>query len=242
MPSVSDREPDAREPGAAIVTARVDPSPHRQLEALSELLQQSDARQQRAAAELHDHALQMLTATLVLLDAAERKSAIAGIDAAEIGAARNAAAQVMERVLRVAFDLCPQLVHALGLRDGLRGVAERTAAETGWTVTVTGDTRRLPPESEALAFGAGCEAIDNARRHANAQAVSVEMTVNQGWLTLTVADDGVGFTLCRGAASGDGRSLGGLELTAQPLHTAGGRLVVDSAPGQGTRVAVWLPV
>jgi signal transduction histidine kinase len=121
-------------------------------------------------------------------------------------------------------------------------MAERAGAQAGWRVGVAGDARRLAPEAEALAFGAGCEAIDNARRHANARNVSIDVKVEQGWLTLEIGDDGVGFVLGRGCSESTPRTPSGLELAAQRLHNGGGRLVVDSAPGKGTRVAVWLPV
>ena len=90
-----------------------------------------------------------------------------------------------------------------------------------------------PPEIEAAAYYVACEALTNAVKHASATHVQVRTDQRDGVLRLVVADDGVG-----GAAANGGTGLAGL---ADRVAAQGGRLVVESPPGAGTRVAAEFP-
>ncbi len=71
-------------------------------------------------------------------------------------------------------------------------------------------------------------------KHAQASYASVEVRVSGGWLSARVRDDGIG-----GADTGRGSGLTGLVDRVEAL---GGRLSLTSPPGQGTTVAVALPL
>ena len=94
---------------------------------------------------------------------------------------------------------------------------------------------RLPEAVEAAAFRIVQEAIQNARRHAQCSALTIELHRNDGWLTLAVADDGVGFATAR---EHSGLGLSSMRERARLL---GGRCTVTSQPGRGTRLDVRLP-
>jgi two-component system sensor histidine kinase UhpB len=75
------------------------------------------------------------------------------------------------------------------------------------------------------------EAFNNIERHADAQRVKVSLQPANNHLTLTVADDGRGFTADE--VSGDRFGLQGMRERAEMI---GGRLQVTSAVGQGTMI------
>jgi signal transduction histidine kinase len=93
---------------------------------------------------------------------------------------------------------------------------------------------RLPASLEATAYFVISEALTNVVKHARAEAASVAARVEHGQLRVEIIDDGIG-----GARGGDGTGLGGLEDRVSALD---GRLLLDSPPGQGTRVCALLPV
>jgi two-component system NarL family sensor kinase len=99
---------------------------------------------------------------------------------------------------------------------------------------------RLPKEVELTLLRIAQEAVSNARRHGAASRVQVLLSVSRRVAELRVVDDGRGF-LCEPGFPGSmaGEGLPGMRERAQLL---GGRLLVESAPGAGTRIAVTLPL
>jgi signal transduction histidine kinase len=94
--------------------------------------------------------------------------------------------------------------------------------------------RRLPAGLEATAYFVVSEALTNVVKHAHASRAIVTARVERGQLRVEIRDDGVG-----GAQGGGSTGLRGLEDRVSALD---GRLVVESPPGQGTRMCALLPV
>lgn len=84
------------------------------------------------------------------------------------------------------------------------------------------------------------EALNNLVRHAAARRVRIGLTVQPDGFSLSVEDDGVGFSVDPSAAPRAGAGNGLANMCAR-LAAAGGRCTVDSAPGRGTRVVFELP-
>src|SRR6202011_920654 len=104
------------------------------------------------------------------------------------------------------------------------GVPVRMAATT---------TQRLPIRIEAELFRVAQEALTNVRKHAHAREVEVALRKRGSTLTLSVRDDGRGFSPRGLRADGLNHGVLGMRERAKLL---GGRLQVSSAPGKGTRV------
>ena len=96
---------------------------------------------------------------------------------------------------------------------------------------VSGLERRMAPEVETGAYFVVSEAMVNAVKHAAPTTLSVSLRRTEDRLDLEVTDDGAG-----GAATG-----AGLRGMADRVHALGGRLVVDSRAGGGTRVEAVIP-
>ena len=80
------------------------------------------------------------------------------------------------------------------------------------------------------------EALQNVVKHSGARAATVRLAQAPQNIRLHVSDGGKGFA----GSTNDGVGLGLLSMRER-VHTAGGRIVIRSVPGQGTRVAVTLP-
>jgi signal transduction histidine kinase len=81
------------------------------------------------------------------------------------------------------------------------------------------------------------EGLRNVLRHSHAHEASVEITGRGGTLEVHIADQGVGFAMSQLGNTG----LGLLSMQER-AHQLGGRMVVHSAPGAGTRIGVRLPL
>ena len=80
------------------------------------------------------------------------------------------------------------------------------------------------------------EAFSNAARHGGATHVEARLAAEDGVLKITIRDDGRGFDPARA------RRGVGLRSMAERVERRRGQLVIDAAPGQGTRIGVSLPL
>ncbi len=92
--------------------------------------------------------------------------------------------------------------------------------------------------AQLLTYQVAREALSNAARHSRASHITVELSEADGNLRLVVEDDGVGFDV----RSVDREAHFGLQLVAERVEAGGGRVVVDSALGIGTKVAAMVPL
>jgi signal transduction histidine kinase len=95
---------------------------------------------------------------------------------------------------------------------------------------------RLPPAVEQGLYYIAQEALNNALKHSRAKSIAVCLLQNGAAVCLEIADDGVGFEAAHAYQQGK-LGLPDMEQRASEL---GGRLVVTSEPGQGTRIRVEL--
>ncbi len=111
------------------------------------------------------------------------------------------------------------------------------ARHAGVGVTVVGDgTTRYPREVETAVYFCCLEALQNASKHAHANAVVLRLAGEAGRLVVEIVDDGVGFEV---SSNSGGR---GLTNMRDRIGAVGGSVEVCSSPGAGTRVHLVVPV
>jgi signal transduction histidine kinase len=93
-------------------------------------------------------------------------------------------------------------------------------------------------DAAELVYRVAQEAVRNAAAHAAAATIVVRITVTDATLLLTIADDGRGFD--PGTVKVRPGHLG-LELLRDLTTAADAVLLLDSAPGRGTRVRLEVP-
>jgi signal transduction histidine kinase len=197
------------------------------------------AERQRLAREIHDTLAQDFTSIVLHLEAAD--AALPDeVDPARthVTRARAAARSGLAEARRLVLALRPEPLEGASLPEALRRVAARWAEETGIpaAVVVTGEPVSLHPEAEVTLLRAAQEALTNVRKHAQARQVSITLSYMGDQVTLDAQDDGVGFN-----ASAPTEGFG-LAAMRQRVEQLGGAVVVESAPGHGTTVAVTLPL
>jgi signal transduction histidine kinase len=86
------------------------------------------------------------------------------------------------------------------------------------------------------------ETLNNARKHASANQIQVNLNLHHQWISLEFHDDGIGFDVpARLGSYVDGGHLG-LVSIREWAEEVGGEWQVISEPGQGTRVLVIIPL
>ena len=146
---------------------------------------------------------------------------------------RDRLQHTVTEVRRIVEGLRPSAIDELGLAEALRQLGA-AGADPGFAVRVPATFGDLPAAVEVAAYRIAAEACTNVIRHAQASRCSIEAEVWNGWLTLTVADDGRGF----GAEAAVGVGLRSMHDRANEV---GGSVEIRSAP-DGTTVSSRLPL
>ncbi len=197
-----------------------------------------ERERRRWARELHDDSLQQLAATRIFLAAAlqgtgpdrEQRIEDAASDAVD-----GLEAQIDE-LSRLIDDLRAGAVEKHGLAGALESLSRECAARGGPEVSARVEIdARLAADQEQAVYRLAQEALNNVRKHAQASAAELTAELAGGQVVLAVGDDGRGFDP---GASGGSRGLVGMHERVELL---GGKLEIDSAPEEGTRVTVRLP-
>lgn len=194
---------------------------------------------ERLAREIHDTVAQGFTGIVMQLEAAEQAfDRDPSAARAHLDRARTSARESLAEIRRSVHALRPELLDAEGLQDALRRIADRWAADTGIlaTVRVSGEPQPLTPDRELALLRAAQEALANVARHSEARRVTVALAHAPDEVRVVVTDDGRGFDP---ATAAGGMGLRGLQ---DRLADVGGHGRIESAPGEGTRVVLEVPV
>jgi signal transduction histidine kinase len=193
----------------------------------------ADEERRRIQRDLHDGAQQRLVSLALILSMAESRLQSEPERAAQlIAQAREEAQQAIGELRELAGGIHPAVLSDHGLCAALEALASRAPVP----VQVNGDLaeQKLQPAVEAAAYFVTSEALANVAKYAHATAAFVEVDLQNGYLRLSVRDDGVG-----GADPQQGSGLNGLRDRVDALD---GTLELHSPPGEGTELIVEIPV
>jgi two-component system, sensor histidine kinase PdtaS len=211
-----------------------------QLEALSRrLLEVQEVERRALTTELHDRVGQNLTGLSINLQ--NMKALLSG-EAAQILAKKFDDAQsLVEDTARQIRDIMAELhlpeLEDYGLAAALETYAERVASRGNLELIANLPDLAPPPlpsEVRIALFRAAQEAISNVLKHANATQLEISLQGENGRVRLRVEDDGQGFE--PEAPSQKEASTWGLKIMRERIESIGGKVQIESEPGQGTRV------
>jgi PAS domain S-box-containing protein len=199
----------------------------------------------RIAREIHDELGSLLVALKMDVDWLARRVAERADLHAKCHAMGRLIDTAVDKVGRIITDLRPSILDHQGLWAALEWQAQEfvESAELRAELQVHVAAGVAPPHGgRAIAvFRILQEMLSNVARHARARSVQIRIVVDgppQPVLYLDVRDDGVGAPA---EALADARSYGVMGMRERAAHF-GGRLTIDSAPGQGTRVRLVMPL
>ncbi len=144
----------------------------------------------------------------------------------------------IEEVKRISYNLYPHQIEKLGLTSALNSLLNSVAAASGikFDYEVHNIDSMLSKENEINFFRIIQEAVGNLVKHSRALKARVQIGKTPGLITVLVADNGTGFNAGR---IFEGAGLSSIYERARILK---GSLKIDSAPGKGTTITLYLPV
>lgn len=200
-----------------------------------EITEISSREQRRIGNDLHDGLGQELTGIALMLTSLagrlQREGHAATQDAEEIVGLVN---RTIESARALARGLSPVSIERGGLTFALRALASRASDMYGVKVRFQSNIwPQLTLEASGCShlYRIAQEALSNAVRHGKASEIAIELHVRDEAVTLTVGDNGRGFTLGAGLTSGMG-----LRIMQYRANIIGGSIAFDTRPGGGTRM------
>jgi signal transduction histidine kinase len=166
---------------------------------------------------------------------------------AEVVKIEDMARRTTQEIRHMLFTLRPLVLETEGLDAALRLMAEKMKDTFQQNVSVTVDpelVEKLETNKQTTIFFLVEEALSNARKHANASKIGVRLvfTRDRNIALLEVTDDGVGFDVDAINADYEKRGSLGMVNLRERAQLINGLLHIDSTPGKGTRVEIFIPL
>ncbi|MGQ9767697.1 MAG: ATP-binding protein [Anaerolineae bacterium] len=198
----------------------------------------------RIARELHDDTIQALIVLARQIEAlALRNEENPPVETRALRELKTAVDDILQGVRRFSRDLRPSTLDDLGLLPTLEGLAasltEKDSIPT--RLYVTGERRRLAPETELVLFRIVQEALNNVKKHAGATQATVTVKFADDMVEMTVQDNGKGFTLNVSVEELAVSGHLGLIGMRERARLVGGDLSIQTQPGRGAKVTVKVP-
>ena len=223
----------------------------RELAAWSEAVREEERT--RIAREVHDELGSLLVALKMDVGWLDKRLSEqeqrAALEAQSMREKMRAKCQNMSRLIenavvnvgRIITDLRPSILDHQGLWGALEWQAQEfvqsAEQQLKWCMEVN-EQRELPEPMAMAVFRIFQEMLSNVGRHARAHTVDVDIVEREGWLHLSVEDDGCG-ALSQAFESAQAYGIMGMRERARHF---GGVIDIDSAPGRGTRMRLSMPL
>jgi two-component system sensor histidine kinase DegS len=208
------------------------------------MLRAEVAERSRIATAVHDDTVQVMAATLVVLDRVAEMVERYGDARINVllADARAVLSDASERTRRLAFELWPVCLRERGLAGAIATLVTETGREIGAHVSVCVAGERFEWGIEQVVFRTVQEAVANIRKHSRANHIVVDVRKVAGRLVAVVDDDGRGFDVVAARSPDRGIPHMGLQAMIERVQMHGGTMHIDSSRGSGTRVAFQLPL
>ncbi len=196
----------------------------------------------RVARELHDTVEQGLAGITLQLEAVAGSFQTAPEAARQsLDVARQMLRYSLEETRRSVMDLRSQALESRDLAGALSSLARQMTVNTRAEahVRVSGTRQEADAAEDHHLLRIGLEALTNAIKHGGASRIDLELRFTPETTMLVVSDNGCGMESAERSSSGAHFGLQGIRERADKL---GAMLDIVSRPGQGTRLAVTVPI
>ena len=197
------------------------------------------------AQEIHDGPMQELSSVILLMELYKRvrKDDVDQADE-ELSRAKKQALDCLQELRHFAYDLRLTDLEKLSLLEELRRYTVEYQKRTGIAVNlvVDGLRREIPVGVKKNLYRIAQEALTNVRRHAKASEVEIRLHCTEDQLEMSVRDNGRGFVVHEALERAQSEKRFGLLGMQERAYLMGGTLETESAPGEGTKLRVILPL
>lgn len=211
------------------------------------MMEVQEETRKKLARDLHDGPTQSVAAIAMRVNFARRLLERDPESAAEeLFKIEELARETTKEIRHMLFTLRPLVLESQGLIGALQSMAVKMRETYGQNVIIEAlpeVVAQLDGSRQGVVFYIAEEAVNNARKHAEAEHIWVRLKQTEPDVALLeIQDDGVGFNVDAVDASYENRGSLGMVNIRERAQLVNGVLNVESAKGEGTRIRVWIPL
>ncbi len=211
------------------------------------MMEVHEEARKKLARDLHDGPTQSVAAMAMRINIARRmleKDPHTAAD--ELVKIEELAHRTSKEIRHMLFTLRPLILESQGLHAALQAMADKMRETFAQNVLIDIDETmagQLELGKQGVIFFIVEEAVTNARKHATAGNIWVRLLdVGEGVAALEIEDDGTGFDVAAMNRAYDKRSSLGMVNLRERTEMVNGVLDIQSAPGKGTKISVYIPL
>jgi signal transduction histidine kinase len=208
------------------------------------IINKEEEARHKLARDLHDGPTQDVAAIAMRLNFArllvERDPARAR---AELARLEDLAHRTVKEIRSMLFTLRPVILETEGLVAALNQYADTLLENNGLSVEIDAERYQdcLDLETQGVVFAIVEEAVNNAKKHAEASHIWVRLAVEGDLLIVQVVDNGRGFDIQTVESDYGSRGSLGMINLKERAELVEGNISIESTPGEGTRVTLLVP-
>jgi signal transduction histidine kinase len=216
-------------------------------------IQAEQAARKKLATDLHDGPTQLIAAVMMNLDFATKAlQKDPSLLPNAMNEMKDLASRASHQMRTLLFELRPLVLETQGLGAALQIFLERRqkdiaeSQKTGLSLKIEtdqpgGDISRQDGKVEATIFAIVQETVNNAIKHAKADNIAVTLKETADGVYTQIDDDGVGFDLEGVMRNYEARGSLGMINLRERAESIGGEFIMESSPGQGTHISIYVP-
>ncbi len=211
------------------------------------MIEVHEEARKKLARDLHDGPTQSVAAMAMRINITRRmlEKNVKGVPE-ELIKIEELAHRTTKEIRHMLFTLRPLILESEGLGAALKAMADKTRETFNQNVVINIDEQiasQMEVGKQGVIFYIIEEAINNARKHANASNIWVRLQpFQEGLALLEIEDDGIGFDVEAVNKAYDKRSSLGMVNLRERAELVNGLLNIQSQLGKGTKVMVYLPL
>lgn len=209
------------------------------------ILEKEAEARKKLARDLHDGPTQSVAAIVMRLNfiklVLENDDVEKALD--EVVKVEEIAKRTTQEIRTMLFAMRPVILETQGLVAALTQYADRLNENEPFNVNISnrGYDGQLNHEAEGVVFAIVEEAVGNAKKHAQASQINININAKNDSLLVEIKDNGVGFNVEATQSTYDQRTSLGLINMDERAELVGGECSLYSAKGKGTTVSVQIP-
>ena len=198
----------------------------------------------RLARELHDETIQSLFCLCTDIGNCMKNGGLPANLRQELKLILERTGGIMNSLRSFCHEMRPDIIDRFGLVPAIKLLVEEMKRHNGPTyhLEIIGDVRRLPNDTELALFRIIQEALNNVRRHANANEVKLSGIFTDSATKIIISDNGLGFKVPNEISALASYGKLGLVGMNERAYLIGGTLSIDSKKDKGTTITVQVPL